>query len=143
MYNTFLYIAFITLNSSILVPPDHVRIRKEPEELRAGTEATLTCDASSSNPPAQMTWWRDGIPISKGITNSSKPGLHRGTFSSMTLKVNITPEMDGLVYTCQAMNLALQRSVHDAVTMNVLCKWDMLIQKNSKLPFTILYFNGY
>lgn len=99
-----------------------MRIRKEPEELRAGTMATLTCDASSSNPPAQMTWWRDGIPISEGVTNSSTPGLHSGTFSSMQLRVNITSEMDGLVYTCQAMNLALQRSVHDAITMNVLCK---------------------
>ncbi|XP_046676056.1 nephrin isoform X1 [Homalodisca vitripennis] len=113
---------FETVTLSVFFPPDHVRIRKEPEDLRAGTTATLTCDASSSNPPAQMTWWKDGIPISEGITNSSKPGLHRGTFSSMQLKVNITPEMDGLVYTCQAMNLALQRSVHDAVTMNVLYK---------------------
>lgn len=51
--------------------------------------------------------------------------------------------MDGLVYTCQAMNLALQRSVHDAVTMNVLCKWDMLIQKNFKWQFPVLYFDGY
>lgn len=106
----------------LLVPPDHVRIRKDPEELRAGTTATLTCDASSSNPPAQLSWWREGIPVTEGITNSSKPGLHSGTYSSIQLKLNITPEIDGIVYTCQATNLALQRSVHDATTMNVLCE---------------------
>lgn len=104
------------------VPPDHVRIRKEPDELRAGVTASLTCDASSSNPPAQLSWWREGIPVSEGISNTSKPGLHGGTVSSIQLRLNITPEIDGIVYTCQATNTALQRSVHDAVTMNVLCK---------------------
>lgn len=100
-----------------------MRIRKEPEELRAGTVATLICDASSSNPPAQLSWWREGIPVSEGISSSSKKGLHGGTVSSIQLKLNITPEIDGIIYTCQATNPALQRSVHDAVTMNILCEY--------------------
>ncbi|CAH1395844.1 unnamed protein product [Nezara viridula] len=107
---------------SVHFPPEHVKIKKEPEELRAGTIATLTCDASSSNPPSEMSWWREGISVTEGITNSSKPGLHGGTVSSIQLKLNITPEIDGDVYTCQAANIVLQRSVHDAVTMSVLYK---------------------
>lgn len=107
-------------------PPEHVRIRKEPDELRAGTIATLTCDGSSSNPPAEMSWWREGISVTDGIANSSKPGLHGGVVSSITLKLNVTPEIDGDVYTCQASNTALQRSTHDAITMHVLCEYNSL-----------------
>nr|XP_014294021.2 nephrin isoform X3 [Halyomorpha halys] len=107
---------------SVHFPPEHVKIKKEPEELRAGTIATLTCDASSSNPPSEMSWWREGISVTEGISNSSKPGLHGGTVSSIQLKLNITPEIDGDVYTCQAANTVLQRSVHDAITMSVLYK---------------------
>ncbi|XP_024084429.1 nephrin [Cimex lectularius] len=113
---------FETVQLSVHYPPEHVRIRKDPEELRAGLIATLTCDGSSSNPPAEMSWWREGISVTEGISNSSKPGLHGGTVSSIQLRLNVTPDIDKDVYTCQAMNTALQRSAHDAITMNVLYK---------------------
>lgn len=103
------------------VPPDLVRIRKEPVELKPGTVATLTCESSSSNPPAVLSWWKEGIPI-EGATTSSKPGLHGGMISVIELKVNVTPSISGVVYTCQATNEALQRSVHDAFTLDVLYK---------------------
>ncbi|KAL1124765.1 hypothetical protein AAG570_001386, partial [Ranatra chinensis] len=111
-----------TIQLSVHFAPEHVRIRKDPEEMRSGTLATLTCDASSSNPPAILSWWREGIPVTEGITNTTKPGLHGGTVSSIQMKLNVTPEIDKLIYTCQATNTALQRSVHDALTMHVLYK---------------------
>ena len=83
--------------------------------------ATLTCDSSSSNPEARLSWWREGIPV-QGVTNVTKPGLHGGKVSSIVLTLDITPELNGIVYTCQATNEALQRSVHDAITLEVLCK---------------------
>lgn len=93
----------------------------EPNELVPGVEATLICDSSSSNPPAKLSWWKDGIPV-EGVNNSSKPGLWGGTVSSLELKVNVTQEMNGIIYTCQSNNEALQRSVHEAVSLQVLCK---------------------
>lgn len=45
------------------VAPEAVKVRVEPEELKVGIEATLFCDAASSNPPAALSWWRDGIPV--------------------------------------------------------------------------------
>lgn len=51
-----------------------------------------------------------------------KKGLHGGTVSTIELKLNITKDMNGAVYTCQAMNEALQRSVHDASALKVMCK---------------------
>lgn len=40
-----------------------MKVRVQPEELKVGIEATLYCDAASSNPPATLSWWRDGIPV--------------------------------------------------------------------------------
>lgn len=100
-----------------------MKIRKEPAELKPNQEATLTCDSSSSNPPAKLSWWREGIPV-QGLFNTSKPGLHGGKVSSIELKLNITEQLNGIVYTCQATNEALQRSVHDAITLQVLCKFE-------------------
>lgn len=46
-----------------IVAPETVRIHADPEELKPGIEATLICDSSSSNPPARVSWWKDGIPV--------------------------------------------------------------------------------
>ncbi|XP_054737165.1 nephrin isoform X1 [Anastrepha obliqua] len=104
---------------SVHFAPETVKIRVEPEELKPGVEVTIVCDSSSSNPPAKLTWWKDGIPID-GINNSSKPGLWGGTVSTLEFKVNVSQEMNGVVYTCQSANEALQRSVHEAICLNVL-----------------------
>nr|CAH7753210.1 unnamed protein product [Callosobruchus chinensis] len=112
---------FETITMSVYFPPDHTQIRQEPAELKPGEEATLICDSSSSNPPAKLSWWREGIPV-QGKLNGTKPGLHGGTVSTIEMKLNVTEEMNGIVYTCQATNEALERSVHDAITLQVLYK---------------------
>lgn len=98
-----------------------MKIRRDPPVLKPNEQAVLTCDSSSSNPPARLSWWREGIPV-QGLYNTTKPGLHGGKISTIELKLNITEELNGIVYTCQATNEALKRSVHDAVTLQVLCK---------------------
>ncbi|EDW89401.1 nephrin isoform X2 [Drosophila yakuba] len=110
---------FQSTTLSVHFAPETVKIRIEPEELRPGMEATIICDSSSSNPPAKLSWWKDGIPI-EGINNTSKPGLWGGTVSTLEFRVNVTQEMNGQVYTCQSANEALQRSVHEAVSLDVL-----------------------
>ncbi|XP_076263611.1 nephrin adhesion molecule sticks and stones isoform X2 [Rhynchophorus ferrugineus] len=112
---------FETITMSVYFPPETVRIRQEPPELKPNEEATLICDSSSSNPPAKLSWWREGIPV-HGVQNYSKPGLHGGTVSSIELKVNVSEDMNGIQYACQAQNEALQRSTHDSVTLQVLYK---------------------
>ncbi|XP_052872105.1 nephrin-like [Anopheles cruzii] len=99
--------------------PDTAKVRVEPSELRPGTEATLVCDSSSSNPPARISWWHQGLP-QEGSNGTSKPGLWSGTVSSLELKLNITQDMNGHVYTCQSTNEALQRSINVAVNLQVL-----------------------
>lgn len=104
------------------VPAENVKIRVEPDGLVPGVEAVLTCDSSSSNPPAKVSWWLDGIPV-ESFNESSQPGLWGGTVASLEFRVNVTQDMDGSVYTCQSHNEALKRSVHEAIALRVLCKW--------------------
>ncbi|PZC82911.1 hypothetical protein B5X24_HaOG209354 [Helicoverpa armigera] len=110
---------FETVTLNVYFAPEAVKVRVEPEELKVGIEATLYCDAASSNPPATLSWWRDGIPV-QGLPMQQKKGLHGGTVSTIELKLTITKDLNGAVYTCQAMNEALQRSVHDALPLKVL-----------------------
>ncbi|KAJ2943210.1 hypothetical protein O0L34_g18922 [Tuta absoluta] len=110
---------FETVTLNVHFAPEAVKVRAEPDELKPGIEATLYCDAASSNPPAVLSWWRDGIPV-QGLPMQLKKGLHGGTVSTIQLKLNVTKHMNGAVYTCQAMNEALQRSVHDALPLKVL-----------------------
>ncbi|KAL1502300.1 hypothetical protein ABEB36_007466 [Hypothenemus hampei] len=112
---------FETITMSVYFSPETVRIRQQSEELKPYEEATLICDSSSSNPPAKLSWWREGIFV-PGYQNYSKPGLHGGTVSTIELKVNVTEETNGIQYTCQALNEALERSVHDSITLKVLYK---------------------
>lgn len=114
---------FETITLSVHFAPETVKIQVEPEELKPNMEATLRCDSSSSNPPAELSWWRDGIPVeSPHITQSSKTGLWGGTTSSTELKINVTQDMNGVVYTCQSANTALDRSAHEVATLHVFCK---------------------
>lgn len=116
-----------------------MKIRRDPPELKPHELATLTCDSSSSNPPARLSWWREGIPV-QGLFNTTKAGLHGGKISTIELKLNITKELNGIVYTCQATNEALQRSVHDAITLQVLCKFLFYIKHLES--FTLVVFNS-
>lgn len=68
-----------------------------------------------------MSWWKNGIPVT-GTRNSTKSGLHGGYLSSVELALDLTEDMNGEVYTCEAKNTELGRSVHDATTLDVLCK---------------------
>ncbi|XKL66984.1 hypothetical protein PGB90_010404 [Kerria lacca] len=112
---------FKTVKFNVYFPPDNVVIKKEPTEFRAGTVGKLICDASSSNPEANLSFWRDGIEI-EGINRRSKSGLHGGNVTTITTMLNITADMDGNVFTCQAYNSKLLRSVHADIRLSVLYK---------------------
>ncbi|CRK97555.1 CLUMA_CG010940, isoform A [Clunio marinus] len=100
--------------------PETLKIRVEPKALTAGTEATLFCDSSSSNPPVRLGWYKDGIPMMSegGVTN--QPGLWGGKISSTQVKLNITQDMNGVKIACQGTNEALQRSINEAIELQVL-----------------------
>lgn len=112
---------FQLVKFNVYFPPENVVIRKEPPEFRAGTIGKFICDASSSNPEANLTFWREGIEI-ESVNKKSKPGLHGGNVTSIVVKVNVTADMDGNLFTCQAQNPKLGRHVHHEIRLAVMYK---------------------
>lgn len=53
---------------------------------------------------------------------TNQPGLWGGKISSTQVKLNITQDMNGVKIACQGTNEALQRSINEAVELQVLCK---------------------
>lgn len=54
---------------------------------------------------------------------SHQPGLWGGKISSTQVKLNITQDMNGVKIACQGTNEALQRSINEAIELQVLCKY--------------------
>lgn len=98
------------------------KITRKPDELQAGTKAVLICDVGASNPEPELSWWIDGLEVSDSVTKYCKNGLYSGKVCTTELLLNLTANMDGKRYTCQATNIPLQRSVSDVTVLNVQCK---------------------
>ncbi|XP_037715828.1 nephrin isoform X2 [Drosophila subpulchrella] len=110
---------FATKTLGVHFPPETVKISVVPKNLVPGIRAKLVCDSSSSNPPAKISWWKDGIPV-EGLNLANRPGLWGGSVSTLEMYVNITQDLDGIIYTCQSHNEVLQRSVHETISLDIL-----------------------
>ncbi|KAK0090227.1 hypothetical protein PV325_002297 [Microctonus aethiopoides] len=102
-------------------PPVQVKITRSPEEFRVGETGKLICESSSSNPAAEMSWWKSGIAV-EGTKNTTRVGLYGGFVSTVELQLQLTEDMNEELYTCQARNARMQRTTHDATTLNILYK---------------------
>jgi hypothetical protein len=103
-----------------------VKLSNHPVVFRAGETGRLVCESTSSNPVAEMSWWKLGSPVT-GTTNSTKDGLYGGYISTVELLLNLAENMNGEVYTCQAKNPEIDRSVHDTTTLNILCEYSWTV----------------
>ncbi|XP_011493935.1 PREDICTED: nephrin-like [Ceratosolen solmsi marchali] len=110
-----------TVNLNVYFLPEMVKLSSHPAAFRAGESGRLVCESTSSNPAAEMSWWKSGSPVI-GTTNSTKDGLYGGYISMVELVLDLTEDMNGEEYTCQAKNPEIDRSVHDTTTLNILYK---------------------
>ncbi|XP_050061787.1 nephrin-like isoform X2 [Aphis gossypii] len=108
-----------TQKLKVLFLPDQLNIKHEPMHLKPGVQATLTCEATSSNPPVKMKWWHQNLQVTEDVYSFTKPGLYGGKLSTIQLTINITSEMDGRMYKCQAYNSPMSKSLNKDVTLNV------------------------
>ncbi|XP_022238998.1 nephrin-like [Limulus polyphemus] len=106
---------------SVHFPPTEVTIKAIPPKPKAGRKVKLICESDSSNPASIITWWRDGFLI-QGIPDGVLDATHGGQSTRNQLQLNVTSEDNGARYTCQATNEVLQKSVHNAITLNVMYK---------------------
>lgn len=109
-------------NFNFIVPPDDVVINVKPKELHVGMQATLQCNATVSNPVAEITWWLNGLPLTEGISSTSKPGLFGGKLAFSELLLDVTADMNGASVTCQAANAVLAQSKSVFTTLSVKCR---------------------
>ncbi|XP_050730811.1 neural cell adhesion molecule 2-like [Eriocheir sinensis] len=104
----------VTLDMSF--PPLEVTISGSPQHLAEGGVYTLTCEAWGSRPPANLTWWMDGMLM----TPAENKVLMEGNVSRSSLRLTPTRENHGAVLSCRADNRDLPASVgEDIVKLNV------------------------
>ncbi|XP_065562901.1 nephrin-like isoform X2 [Artemia franciscana] len=102
-------------------PPTRVSAKVRPEKLRPGVTAILSCETGSASPAASVSWWRDGLVLPLK-SNSTIPGQHAGLISKAIYEVEVTPDLDGSVFMCQAASVVMTQNIHDAVNLEVLYK---------------------
>ncbi|KAH9491414.1 hypothetical protein Btru_031278 [Bulinus truncatus] len=111
----------VSTTLTVYFPPAQVTITVNPTQPRAGRPVDLTCMSSSSNPPAEIVWVRNGRKMSSldlgtvDSTNGGKNTTNRLTFTPSSKDHNAE-------FGCRAANRALDRTVNNAVTLNVLFK---------------------
>ena len=50
------------------VPPASLKLEIRPDLLSSGSQAILTCESRPSYPAADLTWWRDNVQVTDGVT---------------------------------------------------------------------------
>jgi len=89
----------------------------------SGDRVQLNCQSSNSNPPAKITWYRNGKLV-QGGSQDVKPGKYGGVKMSQVFKINegnpITSEDNGSKFSCTASNPAINgNNVTKQYTLNV------------------------
>ena len=106
--------------------PSFVSIKVEPNTLRLGEKATLSCESGEAYPPAGLVWLLRGEVLSAGKQIFRK-GNHGGKTTSSRLTVRVKSRDDGDVYTCRAFNDIGEAL--DAVTLEIACKFVLRLHK--------------
>ncbi|BFZ25572.1 hypothetical protein BsWGS_28611 [Bradybaena similaris] len=110
-----------SIKLNINFPPSQVTITISPSQPKVGQQTDLTCVSSSSNPPAEIMWVRNGRSVS-GHDLGTTEAEFGGKNTTNRLRISPTSKDHSAVYRCQATNRLLDQSVNDAVTLDVLFK---------------------
>ncbi|XP_052273577.1 nephrin-like isoform X3 [Dreissena polymorpha] len=103
---------------SVHFSPTSVNITSEPLIARAGQQLHLTCISRTSNPPAVITWMHNNRQMT-GTNLGHTDAEFGGKSTKNVLEFTPTSADHDTAYGCRASNLAIQESVHDAITLNV------------------------
>nr|XP_045622514.1 hemicentin-1-like [Procambarus clarkii] len=96
--------ASVTLDMTF--PPLEVRLVGNNTAVREGGLYPLVCEATGSRPPANLTWWINGVLTS--TTSTSMQVLQKGNVSRSTLQLSPSRRQDGAVVSCRAENPRVQ-----------------------------------
>ena len=99
-----------------------------PGSARAGTTATVSCKAESSNPATTLTVSKDGVQLSSPANSPNTPGDFGGRVTEVKFTTDVlTKNNHSDMYTCCATNPTLSTCAGNLChmcTLNVECKFD-------------------
>uniref|UniRef100_A0A3B3XTG3 NPHS1 adhesion molecule, nephrin n=1 Tax=Poecilia mexicana TaxID=48701 RepID=A0A3B3XTG3_9TELE len=112
---------------TVYYPPQKVFIDSPPEDipLRSGSRAVLVCHSAGGNPPAKLTWFKNGKKVS-----DAEPQTSSNMVVTRVLNLLLTASDNQAAYRCDATNEAKRTiSAHakllvqfTAVTMKITAK---------------------
>ena len=114
-----------SIKTNVKFGPSFVNINVEPNTLRIGEKATLSCESGEANPPSVLVWLLKGEVLSAGKQIFRK-GNYGGKTTRSILTVNVKSRDDGEVYTCKAYND--YGEALDAVTLAIACKLILILR---------------
>ena len=97
-------------------PPERPTIEGTTKGLRSGLAHQLTCRSAGGNPPARLTWLKDGHRLTTGVEEHS--AVNGGVVSTVTFVP--ADDDDRGVIACQAMNKALAEPLETSVKLGVI-----------------------
>ncbi|XP_071044210.1 nephrin-like [Parasteatoda tepidariorum] len=104
---------------TVLFPPQNVTISVDPLQPREGETVKLECWSGSSNPPAYIQWWKDGVILKDPHKSEIIDTVYGGSSTRSRISVPVSSADHESRFTCEAKNDAFQRSVQEKVTLNV------------------------
>ncbi|GFQ89077.1 nephrin [Trichonephila clavata] len=113
------------------LPPSSVTIKITPSKPRSGELVSIVCDSGSSNPESTLHWWRNG-EVYSGYDSELTNAIYGGKSTHSRIEFKAFAKDDEAIFTCQATNNVLQRSVHDSVTLRVFFKPEFLVASLEK-----------
>ncbi|KAL7636737.1 UNVERIFIED_CONTAM: hypothetical protein RMT77_012491 [Armadillidium vulgare] len=94
----------------MILPPSEVEITGNEAPIEAGGTLTLVCKATGSKPPAEITWWKDGVHVANVLSQVNKA---KNTTRS-SLRLHLLKEDDQSQIVCRAKNPFLTSAVVEA-----------------------------
>ncbi|ETE63699.1 Nephrin, partial [Ophiophagus hannah] len=109
--------ASVTLR--VTFPPLHATITATDEKLRRGQSVTLTCKSGSSNPPAHLTWLKDGKKLD-GINLGQRKAEYGGFSASERVTLVVSSADHGKRVECYAYSSVLSEGVNTFYQLTIL-----------------------
>lgn len=101
------------------------------ETIRAGEERILTCRSRGGNPLGSLSWYRENE-----IIDTTDRQLRGESLND--LRFVVEPKDNGATYTCKVRNKLIVEPLITSVTLNVYCKFIVLLVW--KASFNIFHF---
>lgn len=83
--------------------------------VQVGDTLTLACISRGGNPPATLTWTKDGVLLTAKYKNATREATNTYTFT-------VTAGDNNAVYRCEATNLVTLQPFEASVKLSVLCE---------------------